>query len=153
MLYTSTIVDQAREYVDEVLDCHSADESAVTRPAKAVTIHPSKDLQFFPFFAVAQHLFGALSPHQKEQLADLAPLREELFRHVIRGGINRFAFAQYFTFLPGIRALNSFQAQWRKFVQEAYHAAATTTHSGGSVAPVVKLWSAVQEGKITEREV
>lgn len=144
--FTSTIISQAQDFV---LDLPSTYDTGQNHRLLEI----SRDLQFFPFFVVATRLFGDLSPSQKAQLRDLAPLREELFRHVISGGINRFPIAKWIPW-SGVKTLNAFNQSWRAFVRDAYESAlARSAKTRVDHPPVVALWSAVQNGQIREREV
>lgn len=103
-------------------------------------------------------LFGdPLSPQQKASLRDLAPLREELFREVIRGGVNRWGTLARLFQSNGTKLLGKFHMQWLRFVEEAYErgkqAEDSKRNDSARQLPVVKLWEAVKEGRISEREV
>lgn len=111
-------------------------------------INPAVDLQFFPFLVVANILFGRLSAEQREKLLELAPLREELFKEVIKGGVNRLWIAQY-TPGSGVGLLRRFQEIWETFVAEAYQRA--LVHAPN--APIVVLWQGMLEGAISKQEV
>lgn len=136
MTYAPSILRQANEYLN-----------GLSIGAKR-TVDPAADLQYYPFLVVAEILFGRLSPEQRQQLLDLGPLREDLFREVIRGGVNRWSIARYVPW-SGIRTLGTFQQKWHAFVSNAYCEALEEAPE----APVVTLWQAMQDGKVTEREV
>ncbi|KAI9875214.1 MAG: hypothetical protein M1830_008757, partial [Pleopsidium flavum] len=131
------IIRQSREFIDDL-------------PLRAPnfrqnhTITPADDLKLFPFFVVANIFFGNLSCEQKDSLCELAPLREELFKEVIKGGINRTALSKYLP-TPGNRLLSAFQKRWRNFTQNAYEEAKRK----GADVPIVSLW---EEESITKRE-
>jgi cytochrome P450 len=145
--YTADLVTLAREYLQSTL-LASSEQSLETK--RIIHVEPAKTLQFYPFMAVAQILFGRLSPMQRTQLTTLAPLREELFKEVIRGGINRLPIAPWFR-SRGVRLLNEFQTQWEQFVEDAYHAAVKRNQSPRPL--VIGLWEAYQAGTISKREV
>lgn len=145
--YTADLVTLAREYVHNTL-LASSEQSLETKGI--IHVEPAKTLQFFPFLAVAQILFGRLSPMQRSQLTTLAPLREELFKEVIRGGINRLSIAPWFR-SRGVRLLNEFQTHWQQFVEDAYHKAVERNQSPRPL--VIGLWEAYQAGTISKREV
>lgn len=136
MTYAPSILGQAHEYLNGL---------AI---GERRTIDPATELQYYPFLVVADILFGRLSPDQRQQLLGLGPLREELFREVIRGGVNRWSIAQYLPW-SGVSTLSSFQQKWHAFVSNAYRKALEESPE----APVVTLWQAMHEGKISEREV
>ncbi|GFF54272.1 cytochrome P450 CYP12A2 [Aspergillus udagawae] len=144
--YTADLVTLAREYLQTTLAA-SSDQSLETKGI--IQVEPAKTLQFYPFLSVAQILFGRLSPMQRSQLTTLAPLREELFKEVIRGGINRLSIAPWFR-SRGVRILNEFQTQWEQFVEDAYHAAVKRNQSPRPL--VIGLWESYQAGTISKRE-
>jgi hypothetical protein len=145
--YTADLVTLAREYLQTTLSA-SSEQSLETKGI--IQVEPAKTLQFYPFLSVAQILFGRLSPMQRSQLTTLAPLREELFKEVIRGGINRLSIAPWFR-SRGVRILNEFQTQWEQFVEDAYHTAVKRNQSPRPL--VIGLWESYQAGTITKREV
>jgi hypothetical protein len=99
---------------------------------------------------MAEIIFGPLSTSQRKVLVSLAPLREELFKEVIRGGVNRLSIAPYLPW-SGVGLLKIFQKQWQSFVEDAYLLAIQDKRA--PFLPVVSLWEAWKAGKITEREV
>lgn len=145
--YTAGFVALAQDYL-QTTALVSADLSLKTQGV--ICIEPAKALQFYPFLAVAQILFGTIDPDQRKKLLALAPLREELFKEVIRGGINRLPIASYLQ-SPGARLLGLFQADWEIFVKSAYEAAVERNQS--PIPVVVILWEAYQSGAISKREV
>jgi cytochrome P450 len=100
-----------------------------------------------PFFVVARIVYGRLSPGVEEKLRVLAPEREELFRHVIFGGITRFDCSQY---LPtkANRELADFKAKWKSLNATAAREARTQK----PMPPIVGMYKAVQLGQIAEDE-
>jgi len=57
-------------------------------------LNPVKDLKLLPFRITSSIIYGALTP-ELEQLENIIPLREKLFRRVISGGVTRFWWSQY----------------------------------------------------------
>jgi cytochrome P450 len=68
---------------------------------RAGFIHPANDLKRLPFRIVAEINYGELLPHLTHWLKSLVPLREDLFKHVVRGGPSRFAVMRFFPTEPG----------------------------------------------------
>jgi cytochrome P450 len=167
--HVTTIIEAAKSFVSSELPSPTLDDQTGTY---VVPINPSRDLQFFPFFVVAGVLFGVpLSDAQRIALRDLAPLREELFREVIRGGINRWGILARLFGSRGTKLLVEFHTKWLRFVEEAYGSAkqaqknkdketlqdktestANKTNKGKEL-PIIRLWEAVKQGRISEREV
>lgn len=110
-------------------------------------IHPAEDLKMLPFWIVAEIFYGKLSPELIAHLKTLVPLREELFKFVIRGGLTRFSWMRMFPTRAG-RMLVAFKMQWVAFNQNAYQHALST----GSPAPIVAMFDAVDQGTITQEQ-
>ncbi|KAF2219166.1 cytochrome P450 oxidoreductase GliC [Elsinoe ampelina] len=134
-LKTTLIISQAQQYLNGM------------GLGSIGQMDPAARLQFYPFFVVAQVLFGQLSDEQTSILAELAPLREELFREVIRGGINRFAIARYVPW-SGASVLRDFQSRWSRFVEQSY----ILSRDKKRDVPVTQLWQAVLVCKISKKE-
>ncbi|EKG22638.1 Cytochrome P450 [Macrophomina phaseolina MS6] len=101
-------------------------------------------MKMLPFFVVADIIYGKLSPEMTRELRELAPVREELFLHVIKGGISRFWWSQY---LP-TRAnalLAEFRAKWRTFNDNAFERAKTL----GPDVPILAMYEAERSGQIS----
>jgi len=58
-------------------------------------LNPVKDLKLLPFRITSSIIYGALTPELEQQLENIIPLREKLFRRVISGGVTRFWWSQY----------------------------------------------------------
>lgn len=114
---------------------------------RAGLIHPVEDLKFLPFWIVVEIFYGKLPPYLIEWLKCLIPLREDLFKHVIRGGITRFAFMRFFPTEPG-KKLAEFKQQWKTFNQRAYE------HSclADPPAPIVQMYEAANRGTISHEQ-
>lgn len=110
-------------------------------------LHPAEDLKMLPFWVVAEVFYGELSPDLKEQLRSIIPLREDLFKSVIRGGLSRFSWLR---FLPtkATRSLAAFKQQWRSFNTTAYERA----KGSSSPPPFVAMFDAANQGTITHEQ-
>lgn len=110
-------------------------------------IHPAEDLKLLPFWAVAKIFYGELTSDLKDQLRLLVPIREELFKHVIRGGMSRFSWSRFFP-TEANNALAAFKQQWQIFNQTAYEHARLSA----SPPPIVPMFEAVVQGTITSEQ-
>ncbi|KAM0545776.1 hypothetical protein ACHAPJ_011200 [Fusarium lateritium] len=108
-------------------------------------IDPAADLKMLPFWIIADVLYGCLSRDMETTLTRLAPLREELFRDVVAGGLTRFSWSRI---LPTRTNKNRrlFKKQWGIFNLDSRDRAI----QAGSRTPVVDLYNAVSSGTITE---
>lgn len=110
-------------------------------------IHPAEDLKMLPFWVVAEIFYGDLTSELKDQLRVLVPLREDLFKHVIRGGLSRFSWMRFFP-TEANKALAVFKQQWQIFNQTAYKHARLSA----SPPPIVPMFEAVVQGTITSEQ-
>ncbi|KAF1950190.1 cytochrome P450 monooxygenase [Byssothecium circinans] len=107
-------------------------------------LNPVAHLRMLPFWIVAYHLYGNLTPALKNQLIELIPVREALFARCIQGGVTRFGWSR---FLPTKtnRDLQKFRRQWHDFNDDAFHACEVE----GRSPPVVEMYQALRRGYIS----
>ena len=110
-------------------------------------IHPAEDLKLLPFWIVAEVLYGMLPPPLVQSLERLIPLREDLFKDVIRGGLSRYSFMRYLPTDTG-KKLADFKQQWHSFNQSAYQHSRLSNPS----APVVRMYEAVEQGSLSHEQ-
>lgn len=110
-------------------------------------LHPAEDMKMLPFWVVCETFYGPLPPRLIQELVDMVPLREKIFRHVIRGGLTRFSWAQWLPTEPN-HELRAFKQRWKAFNDAAYgHAVARDPST-----PVVRIYHAARTGEITEEQ-
>lgn len=138
--YVPMIQKRVAEYFDEL---HRAGNSL-----ERGLLAPAEDLKLLPFWIVAEVFYGELDADLVRELKDLAHTREELFKHVIRGGISRFGVSRY---LPtqANRLLHRFQTRWAAFNEGARRRAAA---SSGPPAPIVGLYELADRGTISKEQ-
>ncbi len=136
--YVSAIEHRTQQFFDELW---------ATKGLAKGLIDPAEDLKLLPFWVVAEIIYGELSTEMEEQLRELAPLREALFKHVIQGGLTRFQWSKY---LPteANRALSTFRSKWIVFNQWARQRA----FSLGTGAPIVQMYEAAESGIISHEQ-
>lgn len=112
-----------------------------------IVVNAANDLKYCPFFMVASVFFGKLTPDQRNELRELGPLREDLFRAAFKGGINRYRIAKY---LPGsaMPRLRDFQVRWESFVRQAWEE--SIMKEQGAIVP---LWESMKSGELSLQEV
>jgi cytochrome P450 len=127
---------------------HLQDPSSPSSLTSHSLIDAAQDLKMLPFWTVADILYGALTPTMESQLAALAPLREGLFQHFLRGGVTRYAWSRH---LPSAanRGLSEFKTRWAAFNRRV----ARERAAAGSAAPIVAYYRAVEEGAIGEEAI
>ena len=113
------------------------------------SIDPSKDLKMHPFWIVAEILYGKLTTEMRSELERIARLREDLIRHVIAGGLTRFAWSKWLPTAPN-RMLASFQRDWRAFNDRAWMTAA---QRGTPRAPIVNMYEALEAQTCSSSEI
>ena len=133
--YTVTIQNQIKQYLEDLRH-----ESNLSNGF----LDPALDMKMLPFWIVAEVVYGKLTHQMVSELKSLAPLREELFLHVITGGLSRFAFSRFLPTKANF-LLRTFQERWSAFNEEAY------THAKRleSDAPIVSMFDAVHTLKIS----
>lgn len=82
-------------------------------------LHPVRDLKLLPFLLVAKVIYGLLPSSLEQELIDLIPPRETLFKSVISGGITRFGLSRFLP-LPEIRALHEFKDRFADWSSRAH---------------------------------
>lgn len=136
--YVSLIEQRIKSYFEELQSSKTLSEGL---------LDPAEDLKLLPFLVVAEVIYGKLSPELESKLRDIAPRREALFKHVISGGLARFAFSKY---LPtkANGALAAFRAEWHALNRMAYDLAI----SADSDAPIISFYAAAERGEITHEQ-
>ncbi|PSK42016.1 Cytochrome P450 94C1 [Elsinoe australis] len=108
-------------------------------------IDAGQDLKMLPFWIIAEILYGRLTQVMENELQDMVPLREGLFRYFLRGGLTRYAWSRYLPTTAN-RELAEFKTRWRAFNGLARDQAHTT-------APVTACYYAVDEESIEEESI
>lgn len=110
-------------------------------------LDPVKDLRMLSFWIVADKLYGDLTPGLRSELQSLIPLRENLFKRVIQGGVTRFSWSGL---LPtrNTRDLNLFQERWGRFNDTVYSICQQTKNP----ATIKSLYEAWNAGSITKEQ-
>ncbi|THC96849.1 hypothetical protein EYZ11_003673 [Aspergillus tanneri] len=110
-------------------------------------IHPTDDLKMLPFWIVAEVFYGHLPTFLIKELDDLAPLRERVFKYVIKGGIHRFSWTRWLPTAANAD-LNKFKQAWRGF----NHRALRYAQANNLQVPIAHMQAAVAAGQITEEQ-
>jgi cytochrome P450 len=110
-------------------------------------IDPAGDLKLLPFWVIAEIVYGELSVEQEMELTQLVPLREEVFRHVVNGGVVRMWWSKYLP-IEANRAFNEFKTRWLAFNNAAYERAIQL----GSEAPIISMYKAAENGTIGKEQ-
>ena len=136
--YVPLVVRHIRKHFDELRTAQP--ESRLSQGL----LDPAEDLKLLPFWVVGEVIYGELSEAQVAELRSLAPVREELFKHVIKGGVSRFAWAR---FLPteANRLLTAFRQRWAAFNDGVYERAVAM----GTNPPIVGMYELVRQGSMT----
>lgn len=112
-------------------------------------LDPAEDLKMLPFWVVAEIFYGELDDNLVDELKELAPLRDALFKEVISGGLARFYISRL---LPTgtNRRLHEFQTRWKAFNDRAYQRALMSSCPRESMAPIVNMYELVKQGAMVE---
>ncbi|KAI8938366.1 hypothetical protein NX059_004261 [Plenodomus lindquistii] len=134
--YVERVQTHANEHVASLMESKSSDKWLL-RPA---------DLRIYPFLALADLLYGELTPGLKAKLLEIIPGRDSVFAHMLFGGVTRYAWAKHLPLKPN-RELRAFKQAWSEWNDEA-HAEALKK---GEAAPIIDMYNHVAEG-VTTRE-
>ena len=109
---------------------------------------PVRDIKLYPFLVTATILYGKLDDGFAIWLKRLVPLREELFSHVIKGGLSRFPISRY---LPtrANKLLRAFQKDWLRFNKEICQLRKVAMDRG----PAISWWEDAFNGGINQIQV
>ncbi|RDW70941.1 hypothetical protein BP6252_07504 [Coleophoma cylindrospora] len=132
--YTVLATSHAQKFVKEIASNIEASKSSI----EFDVVHT---LKMYPFFVVADIIFGDLSSSQRQELRDLAPWREDLFREGIKGGTNRTGLAKWLR-TDAYRMLVTYKMKWRQFIEDAYKQ--SVAH--GKHGAIEQLWREAQKG-------
>ena len=113
------------------------------------TIDPAQDLRMLPFWVVAEILYGTLTQDMETELESIAPLREEIFKCIIEGGITRYSWSQYLP-IRANRMLASFQKRWHAFNDKAE---LTASNRGFPYAPISLMYNSIRDGRCSRPEI
>lgn len=132
--------------IERLVERHFEELSQTERVRNGV-LHPAEDLKMLPFWVVCEALYGRLPDNLVGELKSMAPLREGLFRHVVRGGLARFRWGSW---LPTVAndEMEEFQRRWRAFNESAY----TFAKGQDSKVPVVDMYERMQTGLVTDKQ-
>ncbi|KAH9883197.1 hypothetical protein J1614_000053 [Plenodomus biglobosus] len=133
--YVEHVLTQASKHVASLME---------SKPSEKWLLRPSADLRIYPFLALADILYGELTPELKLKLLEIIPGRDSVFAHMIRGGITRYTWARLLPINPN-REMRSFKQSWGKWNDDA-HAEALRK---GKSAPIIDMYSHVARGTAT----
>ncbi|KAF2790191.1 cytochrome P450 [Melanomma pulvis-pyrius CBS 109.77] len=143
----------ATSYVGAVEE-HSKEHIASLAALKSDTstswkLEPHGDLRIYPFLALADILYGRLTPDLKERLLAIVPGRDSVFRAMVQGGWTRFPISRFFPF-KDIRDLRTFKRDWGHW-NDLAHAEAIRKRDTGEAkddAPVIHMYARVADGSM-----
>ncbi|KAE8137353.1 cytochrome P450 oxidoreductase GliC [Aspergillus pseudotamarii] len=120
---------------------------ATPDPGKEIILRPSEDFKFLPFLVLAEIIYGELPENLKQQLKEIAILREDLWKAGMSGKLYRFSLGRLVpTKTNG--SLRSFKSKWLDFNERAFRHATESV----PMAPIVTMYTAMKDGKISETE-
>ncbi|KAJ4362942.1 hypothetical protein N0V83_010059 [Neocucurbitaria cava] len=137
-------------YVDGVLN-HANQHIPSLCASKPEKWHlrPQADLRVYPFLALADILYGTLSPNLKARLLTIIPGRDSVFAHMMMGGVTRYAWAKYLP-LQANREMRSFKQAWARWNDDAHSGALVkATEKRQRPVPIIAMYAAVSNGSIS----
>ena len=135
--YVEGVLRHARQHIASLCD---------SKPDKW-QLRPYADLRVYTFLALADILYGTLSPELKARLLEIVPGRDSVFAHMMMGGVTRYAWAKYLP-LQANREMREFKQAWARWNDDA-HAEAVTKVEKGESAPIVAMYGAISNGSIS----
>ena len=135
--HVQTVLDHAKRHITALCE---------TKPGKW-QLRPDADLRVFPFLALADLLYGKLTPKLKAQLLGIIPGRDSVFAHMMMGGVTRYKWAMFLPLKPN-REMRDFKQAWGQWNDDA-HAEAVREANNGEAAPIVQMYASVTEGNIS----
>lgn len=117
-------------------------------------IDPVQDLKLLPFRIVTDIIYGRLDEAAQQELEELIPLREGLWRQMIAGGITRFWCAQYLPLKVNAQ-LRQWKTRWGRFNDARAAEEATLRKVKGSsdaIAPITLMYDSVRQGTLTREQ-
>ncbi|KAF2873115.1 cytochrome P450 [Massariosphaeria phaeospora] len=135
----------AKEHVESLFSSKPGSDS----PTRT-QLHPHADLRVYPFLALAEILYGGLTPELKARLLAIIPGRDSVFRSIIVGGLTRFPISRFLP-LPALRELWDFKKAWACWNDDAHAEALRKSESGETrgAAPIVQMYASVEEGSMS----
>lgn len=103
----------------------------------------------FPFMATAEYLYGPMEDFEKKDLWSLGQQSLALMGKVLTGGVFRLEACRWLK--PRVhKQLTEFEENWTAFNEHIVR----TRRASGQLSPVVvQAWEAVDEGKVSKKEV
>ncbi|KAF2824189.1 cytochrome P450 [Ophiobolus disseminans] len=132
--YVQTVLDHAKQHIASLCE---------TKPKKW-QLQPYADLRIYPFLALADLLYGKLSPPLKTQLLEIIPGRDSVFAHMMMGGVTRYKWAKYLP-INANREMDDFKKSWGQWNDNA-HAEAVKKAEKGEPVPIVQMYASIAEG-------
>ena len=113
-----------------------------------LSIPTAQAVSRFPFFCIADHLYGPLAGPEKERLWSIGQKSLGLMGRVLASGLFRYDFAKRFC-SSAVREIDDFSSLWTMFNEEAYQ----SRKAMPSPPPIVALWQAQLDGRVAKEEV
>lgn len=132
--YTQLVLDHAGRHIESLCE---------TKPERW-QLRPYADLRIYPFLALADILYGELTPELKAQLLMIIPGRDSVFVHMMKGGITRYKLATWLPIKPNYE-MREFKKAWGQWNDAAHNEA----KAKGSSAPIIAMYASVDSGMTT----
>lgn len=136
--YTQVVLDHAHNHIASLCE---------TKPDNW-HLKPYADLRIYPFFALADILYGTLTPDLKARLLAIIPGRDSVFAHMMMGGVTRYKWATLLPIAPN-REMRAFKRVWSQWNDDAHAAAVRKVEKGEPAAPIVDMYAAIEAGIAT----
>ncbi|KAH7070903.1 cytochrome P450 [Paraphoma chrysanthemicola] len=136
--YVQTVIDHATEHI----------QSLHGDKPEQWNLRPHSDLRIYPFLALADIIYGKLTPKLKTDLLQIVPGRDSVFAHMMMGGVTRYRWATLLPLKPN-REMRTFKRVWSRWNDDAYVEALRQVKGGRRPAPIVQMYASVADGSIS----
>jgi cytochrome P450 len=138
------IMSAGESYMQDIAQYHLGKESA----SATIVLNAVDAFQRFPFFYVAEIIYGPLQMTEQAALWKLAETHTEIFKHLVRGGIHRYRVTKFLSTVTYKKTAHFVKA-WREFNIELTQ----KQLRDGRTSSLTHLMAGVEEGKVTLDEV
>nr|AFK23387.1 cytochrome P450 monooxygenase [Cordyceps militaris] len=113
-----------------------------------VTVNAVEGFSSFPFFFVAEVIYGKLEQNLKDEMWGLAEEHTQLFRYIVQGGIHRYRISGVIGTEASKKTFD-FIRKWESFNNRLYQ----SQRSQNLQTPLVQMLQASEDKKVTFSEV
>jgi hypothetical protein len=138
------VIAAGERYLDELHSYSLETETSITK----FTVNGVAAFQRFPFFYVAEIIYGPLNVTDRADMWKLAGAHTSVFRHLVQGGIHRYKATKFFS-TSAYKETSRFLDLWREFNIKL----SQRQLQEGCTSPLTELLAAAEQSNVTLDEV